>query len=247
MVKSALLLRAIEDVKRIWRIRDDKAALTSLHTRGLLGDDTKARFEHAEKELEAEILDVVQEANSFKQGWGGLIFATATEMAQAERTRETVLGIPRIRQREGESGYPACEREDRLRADKLASASVIIFVLAWTKRTELTSAEKRLALRRKYLPESDPSITPAPTAAQIAAASASASSSTSGTSTPAKEAVAPPAPAQVTAIEKEGSATSAQTASPQAAGTSTGSGTNSGASTPSKVSEPSVLRSKPGS
>lgn len=78
-------------------------ALTSLHQRGLLGDDTKARFEFAEKELEAEILDVVQEANSFKQGWGGLIFATATEMAQAERTREAVMNIPRIRQREGKS------------------------------------------------------------------------------------------------------------------------------------------------
>jgi translocation protein SEC66 len=103
MVKSALLLRAIEDVKRIWRIRDDKSALTSLHQRGLLGDDTKSRFEFAEKELEAEILDVVQEANSFKQGWGTLIFATATEMAQAERTRETVLNIPKIRVREGRS------------------------------------------------------------------------------------------------------------------------------------------------
>jgi len=103
MVKSALLLRAIEDVKRIWRIRDDKTALTSLHQRGLIGDDTKSRFEFAEKELEAEILDVVQEANSFKQGWGTLIFATATEMAQAERTRETVLNIPKIRMREGRS------------------------------------------------------------------------------------------------------------------------------------------------
>ena len=106
MVKSALLLRAIEDVKRIWRIRDDKTALTSLHQRGLIGDDTKSRFEFAEKELEAEILDVVQEANSFKQGWGTLIFATATEMAQAERTRETVLNIPKIRMREGESLLP---------------------------------------------------------------------------------------------------------------------------------------------
>lgn len=109
LVKSALLLRAIDDVKRIWRIRDDKMALNSLHQRGLLGDDTKARFEFAEKELEAEILDVVQEANSFKQGWGGLIFATATEMAQAEKTRETVLNIPRIRQREGMFSFtPLC-------------------------------------------------------------------------------------------------------------------------------------------
>lgn len=220
MVKSALLLRAIEDVKRIWRIRDDKAALTSLHTRGLLGDDTKARFEYAEKELEAEILDVVQEANSFKQGWGGLIFATATEMAQAERTRETVLSIPKIRQREGK--FVVCEPEGRAGVREIKGGSA-----DWP--------EKRLALRRKYLPESDPSITPAPAAAQIASASASASASTSasGTSTPAKEAIAapaPPTPAQVTAIEKEGSTTP----SPQAA--AAGSGSNSGASTPSKVS-----------
>jgi len=120
MVKSALLLRAIEDVKRIWRIRDDKSALTSLHQRGLLGDDTKSRFEFAEKELEAEILDVVQEANSFKQGWGTLIFATATEMAQAERTRETVLNIPKIRMREGESPHSSYHIPHALPAITLA-------------------------------------------------------------------------------------------------------------------------------
>lgn len=102
LLKSALLLRATEDVKRIWRIRDDKMALTSLHQRGLVGDETMARFAAAEKELEAEIVDVVQEANSFKLGWGGMIFATATEMAHAERTREVVMSAQKIRIREGE-------------------------------------------------------------------------------------------------------------------------------------------------
>lgn len=220
MVKSALLLRAIEDVKRIWRIRDDKAALTSLHQRGLLGDDTKARFEFAEKELEAEILDVVQEANSFKQGWGGLIFATATEMAQAERTRETVLSIPRIRQREGEFERDLCK----------------------AIRTITDNPEKRLALRRKYLPDSDPSITPATPAAP--AQIASGSTSGSGTSTPAKHqgqaavSVATPSPAQVTAIEKEGDATLPLSPAQAAAAATAGGGStgpNSGASTPSKV------------
>jgi translocation protein SEC66 len=102
LLKSALLVRATADVRRIWRLRDDKAALNSLHQRGLIGDDTMARFAAAEKELEAEIVDVVQEANSFRQGWGGMIFATATEMAQAEKTRETVMNIPKIKAMEGE-------------------------------------------------------------------------------------------------------------------------------------------------
>ncbi|KAK8861542.1 hypothetical protein IAR55_002364 [Kwoniella newhampshirensis] len=114
LLKSALLVRATTDVKRIWRIRDDKIALTNLHTRGLIGDDTMARFAAAEKELEAEIVDVVSEANTFRQGWGQVIFATATEMAQAEKTRETVMSIPKIKAVE----------------------------------------EKRIALRRKYLPNS---------------------------------------------------------------------------------------------
>ena len=102
LLKSALLCRAQADVKRIWRLRDDKAALANLHQRGLVGDETMARFEAAEKELEAELVDVVQEANTFRNGWGQIIFATATEMAQAERTREVVLSIPKMRAAEGE-------------------------------------------------------------------------------------------------------------------------------------------------
>ena len=77
-------------------------ALTTLQQKGLVGDDTMARFAAAEKELEAEIVDVVAEANTFRQGWGGMIFQTATEMAHAERTREIVLNIPKAKAREGE-------------------------------------------------------------------------------------------------------------------------------------------------
>ena len=94
-------MRATADVKRIWRLRDDKQALEALRQKGLLGDDTFARFAAAEKELEAEIVDVVSEANTFRPGWGSIIFQTATEMAQAEKTREVVLNIPRIKAKEG--------------------------------------------------------------------------------------------------------------------------------------------------
>lgn len=101
MLKSALLVRATADVKRIWRIKDDKAALTNLHGRGLVGDDTMARFAAAEKELEAEIVDVVSEANTFRMGWGQMIFATASEMANAEKTRDTVMSIGKVKAIEG--------------------------------------------------------------------------------------------------------------------------------------------------
>ncbi|CAG8681127.1 521_t:CDS:2, partial [Acaulospora colombiana] len=65
LIKAALVRRAVADVHRIFRLREDK-----------------------EKELEAEILEVVTEAETFKQGWGNLIFQTAAEIVQNEKLRE---------------------------------------------------------------------------------------------------------------------------------------------------------------
>ena len=59
VLKAALLNRAMTDVKRIIRMRDDKQALSVLLQKGSIGDETMAKFTMAEKELEAEILDVV--------------------------------------------------------------------------------------------------------------------------------------------------------------------------------------------
>lgn len=72
------------DVRRIWKIRDDKAALGILIQKGSVGDDLLARFAKAEKELESEVLDVVNEANSFTPAWGPGIFQTASEMVASE-------------------------------------------------------------------------------------------------------------------------------------------------------------------
>lgn len=110
-------------------------------------------------------------------------------------------------------------------------------------------AENRMAIRRKYLPDSTPapqieaenpttqkqtpptsgSATPATAQASASAsASGSGSGSGSGTTTPAK-------PAQITAIEKEGAAalTPGLAASPTVGAVS---GSSSTTSTPSKVS-----------
>ena len=102
VLKAALLNRAMADVKRIIRMRDDKQALTVLLQKGSIGDETMSRFNMAEKELEAEILDVVSEANTFKEGWGQLIFPSASEMVAHLKHKEVYYDIHRQRTEESE-------------------------------------------------------------------------------------------------------------------------------------------------
>ncbi|KAL1982292.1 hypothetical protein VTN96DRAFT_1450 [Rasamsonia emersonii] len=80
VLKAALLRRATEDINRIMAIRDQKQALALLLQRGSVGDDLWQRFLRAEKEMEAEVRDVVQEANAYVPNWGQTIFQSAREM-----------------------------------------------------------------------------------------------------------------------------------------------------------------------
>ncbi|KJA20229.1 hypothetical protein HYPSUDRAFT_217124 [Hypholoma sublateritium FD-334 SS-4] len=87
LLKSALVRRAMADVQRVLRIREDKPALQNLLQKGSVGDDLWNSLLAAEKELEAEIMEVVAEANSFVEGWGQVIFPTANEMLANEKIR----------------------------------------------------------------------------------------------------------------------------------------------------------------
>ena len=64
VLKAALLQRAAEDIRRILAIRNAKPALGNLLARGSVGDDLWQRFQRAEKEIEAELRDVVDEVIS---------------------------------------------------------------------------------------------------------------------------------------------------------------------------------------
>ncbi|CAO2656766.1 Nn.00g055690.m01.CDS01 [Neocucurbitaria sp. VM-36] len=88
ILKAALLRRATEDIHRIVQIRNAKQALQVLLQRGSVGDDLWQRFQRAEKEIEEELRDVVQEANAFASNWGQTIFQSASEMAQNTHIRE---------------------------------------------------------------------------------------------------------------------------------------------------------------
>lgn len=61
ILKAALLRRATEDIHRIVQVRNAKSALQVLLQRGSVGDDLWQRFQRAEKEIEEELRDVVNE------------------------------------------------------------------------------------------------------------------------------------------------------------------------------------------
>lgn len=98
VLRAALMARAMADVRRLRRMREDKTALAALLQRGSLGDVTAERFALAEKELEAELLDTVSEANSFHPGWGQVLFQQANEMVQHTKIKDTYFAIPAQRE-----------------------------------------------------------------------------------------------------------------------------------------------------
>ncbi|KAL8768024.1 MAG: hypothetical protein Q9209_005628 [Squamulea sp. 1 TL-2023] len=93
VLKAALLQRAVEDIRRILEVRNAKQALGNLLQRGSVGDDLWQRFLRAEKEIEAELRDVVEEANALQSGWGQTIFQSANEMHHNAILRERLNAI----------------------------------------------------------------------------------------------------------------------------------------------------------
>lgn len=81
VLRAALIRRAVEDIHRIIQIRSAKQACSTLLQRGSVGDDLWQRFTRAESEMEAELRDVVMEANGLAPNWGQTIFQTANEIA----------------------------------------------------------------------------------------------------------------------------------------------------------------------
>jgi len=61
VLKAALLRRATEDIHRVLAVRSAKQALSNLLQKGTVGDDLWQRFLRAEKEIEDEVRDVVEE------------------------------------------------------------------------------------------------------------------------------------------------------------------------------------------
>ncbi|KAF9304102.1 translocation protein S66 [Mortierella antarctica] len=112
---AALLRRAMEDVVRVLSMREDKQVLANLVKQGTLGDDIWTQFTLSEKELEAEIMAVIEEANTFKEGWGQTILQTASEMVMHEKTKQLQKELAVRKEEEG--------RKQALREEKASATA----------------------------------------------------------------------------------------------------------------------------
>ena len=93
VLRAALLRRATTDIHRLIQIRNAKPAIGQLLQRGAVGDELWQRFQIAEKEMEAELREVVGEANALGLNWGQTIFQNAGECAHAEHLRGKLAEI----------------------------------------------------------------------------------------------------------------------------------------------------------
>ena len=58
LLTTALMKRAMSDVQRAWKIRDEKPPLQGLVKQGVVGEDLWENLTRAEQELDVEIQDV---------------------------------------------------------------------------------------------------------------------------------------------------------------------------------------------
>ncbi|KAG0232605.1 translocation protein S66 [Mortierella sp. GBA43] len=115
---AALLRRAMEDVTRVLAMREDKPALVSLIKQGTVGDDILNQFALAEKEMESEIMAVIAEANTFKEGWGNTILNSASEMLAHERTKKLQQELTLKREEEARKQVIREQRKEELESVK---------------------------------------------------------------------------------------------------------------------------------
>jgi translocation protein SEC66 len=96
LLKTALLKRAMEDVRRILHIKEQKPGLANLVRQGVMGDDVFQKLLEAEADLELEIALVLEEAELYRQGWKDVIFQEATQLYQHYINKESELEAQEI-------------------------------------------------------------------------------------------------------------------------------------------------------
>ncbi|KAJ9068891.1 Translocation protein S66 [Entomophthora muscae] len=103
LLKAALLRRAMAVVERVLKMREQKPPLTTLLKNGSIGEEVWNSFCLAESALEEEVIEVMQEADTFNEGWGQTIYQTASEMFGHERSRAHQIEVERLRVNEREA------------------------------------------------------------------------------------------------------------------------------------------------
>lgn len=99
-LESALLRRAMECVRRLLVLQQEKPALHELLRKGHIGDDVWRDFEVAEQDIRQEVQTIAAEAATFKADWNKTIFQTASQMVEAEKQKDAQAQMADIKERE---------------------------------------------------------------------------------------------------------------------------------------------------
>ncbi|KAG1180123.1 hypothetical protein G6F70_002013 [Rhizopus microsporus] len=151
-LRTALLRRAMEAVRRLVQIQQEKPALQQLMKTGSIGDELWREFSAAEQEITAELQEIAMEANTFKENWGQTIFSTAAQMLEHEKQKQLQQEMKvmleketarkkREEEREAKEAkeQEAKEHERRLREAKKAEEELL----------KMEEQEKRAASKKK--------------------------------------------------------------------------------------------------
>ena len=91
LLKAALFDRAKEDISRVYQLREQKNAANQLLQKGSIAETTFQQILAAEQELNAEIMDVMNEARALGgEEWGQSIMAHANEYHQKTTILKTL-------------------------------------------------------------------------------------------------------------------------------------------------------------
>ncbi|KAI9245510.1 Sec62/63 complex, subunit Sec66 [Phascolomyces articulosus] len=99
-LKAALLRRAMEALRRLTVIQEERGGLVDLVRIGYISDDVWRDFEVAQDETVEEIKEVMEEANTYTEEWGKTIFQTARQMLETEKQKEDKKQVELMRERE---------------------------------------------------------------------------------------------------------------------------------------------------
>ncbi|TPX69089.1 hypothetical protein SpCBS45565_g02727 [Spizellomyces sp. 'palustris'] len=111
LLTTSLMKRALTDVRRILKIREEKPPLQQMVRSGMMGEDLLEKLLRAEAELDAEVQEVMEDAELYKPGWSKTIFQEATQLVQIQMQREQALEAQRLAQEQTlrDAGIPEDE------------------------------------------------------------------------------------------------------------------------------------------
>lgn len=79
---------------------------------GSIGDDLWQDFTIAEQETMMELQDIVQEANTYKPGWGQTIFSSAAQMLEHEKQKKLAAEMKELKEHEEKQRIQRLKREE---------------------------------------------------------------------------------------------------------------------------------------